>query len=46
VSLRQLARAIRGGKGELEAIRDVPEAIFDGDAGHGGIPSFERERFY
>jgi hypothetical protein len=34
VALAQHARAVGGGQDELEAVRDVDETIFDGDAGH------------
>jgi hypothetical protein len=33
--LRQLAGAVGGGQGKLEAIGDLLQAIFDGDASHG-----------
>lgn len=36
VALRQLTRAIRGGERQLEAVRNLLQAIFNGDAGHGG----------
>ena len=36
VALRQLTRAIRGGERQLKAVRNLLQAIFNGDAGHGG----------
>ena len=35
VALAQHARTVRGGKHQLETVRDLFEAVFDGDAGHG-----------
>src|SRR6188768_2360834 len=34
VALAQHAGAIRGGEHELETVRDLKQAVFDGDAGH------------
>ena len=36
VTLSELTRAIGGGERQLKAVRDVFQAIFNGDAGHGG----------
>jgi len=36
VALRELARAIRCCEGELKTVRNLFQAIFDGDASHGG----------
>ena len=37
VALAQHARAVGRGEHELEAVRDLGEAVFDGDAGHGSF---------
>src|SRR4029453_12428602 len=42
VALAQHARAIGRGEHELEAVRDLDEAVFAGDAGHGCFPSGPR----
>lgn len=34
VSLRELTRAVCGDQNHLEAVRDLLEAIFNGNAGH------------
>ena len=36
VALRQLTRAICSGERQLKAVRDLFQAIFNGDASHGG----------
>ena len=34
MSLRELTRAISGNQNHLEAVRDLLEAVFNGNAGH------------
>jgi hypothetical protein len=37
VALAQHARTVGGGQHQLEAVRDLGQAVFDGDAGHGAF---------
>jgi hypothetical protein len=38
MALGEHAGAVGCGERELEAVGDLPEAIFNGDAGHGAVP--------
>jgi hypothetical protein len=40
VALQQLACAVGRGEGQLEAVRDIFQAIFDGDAGNFISPNY------
>src|SRR5664279_632777 len=44
VALAQHARAVGGGEHELEAVGDLFQAVFNGDAGHVVVPRLEREQ--